>query len=468
MRKLLPYDTDFYKLGHAMSMNPEVDSVTSYMEPRVGAKYAELCFFGSTAKVQDSFLQQVTEDMIHECERRAKASSGFDMFQSEVWRKVAKLGYLPMRIMAVPEGTVVPNGNVLMKFKETEPWFAKSVNGLESNLMHVRATTDICTRAFNIKRAILPYFKKSSDITDLVMPVAVNDFGYRGGKWHEASAFCGAGFLVHFNGSDNLPAETVLMDYYNLEDGYLQSVWATEHCDALSFGRNNELDYVKHQLTKSNPKQIVSIVMDAYDQDNFAKEIACHPEIVELIKARTGRVVFRPDTDIPLNNMLKYSEILSATYGLSYNGKEYKVIGSNVGLLQGDGMNEHTIPELYRDYTNNHWAADNIITGSGGGLLEVNADRDLNRWAIKPCQMSKNGVVENVAKTPKSDMSKASKCGDVKLHRMGGDAFITMESSKNTPQEFNAYTDCLEVIYENGNYKKEHFSNIVNRAKSYL
>jgi nicotinic acid phosphoribosyltransferase len=138
-----------------------------------------------------------------------------------------------------------------------------------------------------------------------------------------------------------------------------------------------------------------------------------------------------------------------------------------MGLIQGDGMDEESIPELYKEYIKTGWAADNILTGSGGGLLYKSLDRDLNRWAIKPCEMSFNGVKTPVAKVPKSDPSKTSKFGDVKLHKMGFNSYITLEAGKEEPAQFHSYADSLETIFENGKFNPVRFEDVRERASKF-
>lgn len=464
MRKNITIDTDIYKLSHWKAVPPDMDGIYSYGEPRVGAKYSHVCFMGLQMILMDHFQQKVTESMIREGEVRAKKRLGVNgMYATEIWDKVRKLGYLPIRVKSVREGTVVPVGNVMFTFEATQDWFAPVAQSLESTLMHVWYPTEISSRAFNIKKNIYPAFLKSTVDPIPLLDFAVNDFGYRGATCHEAAARAGAAFLAHFAGSDNEPAMTALADYYGCDER-LKSVWATEHSVALAWGKDNELDYVKHQLLNSEPSQIVSIVADTKDQDSFFKEIACHSDILEIVKQRRGRVVWRPDSDVPLINMIKYSDILANTYGFELNEKGYKVIKENVGLIQGDGMTEESIPALYNDYIKTGWSAENVVTGSGGGLLQVDASRDSQRWAIKPSQISRGGVLADVSKTPKSDPSKSSKSGRLKLHQMGTN-YITVQSTKETEAQFAGYADSLVTVFENGALEKTTFGQILNNTK---
>lgn len=460
MRKNITTDSDIYKFPKFKTAHPDLEGVYSYGEPRIGARYKEICFFGMSMIIQDHFMQRVTESLIKEGEERIAKRVGFDnMFNRGVWEKVKDLGYLPIRIMAAPEGKIVETGNVCFTIQETQPFFAPMVQFLESSLMHVWYPTEIASRAYHIKKGVLPTFLKSCDNGNTSIGFAVNDFGYRGATCHEAAGRGGAGHLVHFTGSDNEAAMTALIDYYNCHER-LMSVWATEHSDALSFGPNNELDYVKHQLKNSDPDQIVSIVTDCFDQDNFFLNVACHPEIVDIVKGRQGKVMWRPDRGVPLVNVCKYSDILGATYGFHMNTKGYKSLDNGVGILQGDGMNEDSIPELYTEYIKTGWAADNVFTGSGGGLLQADVARDNQRWAIKPSHMIKAGIGYDVFKSGSGDVGKESKSGYLKLQKN-----MTIQSSKESPEQFDGYMDELEVVFEDGAFKRQDFSEIIKRAR---
>ena len=467
MRRNLVVDTDAYKITHWLQRPQNITKLYSYGEPRVGGKDKEICFFGLNPIIQNHFMQKVTPEMIIEGIEESIDTFGTpDYFNKEVWQKVMNLGYLPLRIRAVPEGTVLPEGNVAFTIESTEPWFANMVSHFEDYLMWVWYSTAVCTRAFNIKKGILPSFLKSSDFTNEVLPVAVNDFGLRGGTFFEGSAIGGMAHLVHFVGSDNMPASRMIKDYYGMK-GRAKSVWATEHSVATAYGDGvGEFDYVKAQLSQFTDRT-KSIVIDSYDPDNFIQNVVGNPEIRDMIISHEGRIVFRPDSGKPLTNVCKYSDMLGAIFGFSLNSKGYKVINHNVGLIQGDGMNEQSIPELYAEYIKTGWAADNIITGSGGGLLEEGLTRDTQRWAVKACYGEKDGVPFNIQKRPKSDMTKASKAGELKLHKIGS-SFMTLESSKETPQQFKAYQDSLVTVFENGKHYPITFEEVIANANKHL
>ena len=465
MKRNIIIDTDSYKRVHWLQEKPGMTHRYVYGEPRKGGLYPEISFFGLQMIALDHFLQSITNEMIEEAEWRSQTTFGTTKyFNKEVWEKIRDLGFLPIKLMSAPEGSKIGEGNVCYTLESTRDWFTGTVNALEPLLMHTWYPTAVATRSMRIKEQLKPLFKKSSMVPDIAILYAVNDFGLRGATCHEAAARGGAGHLLHFKGSDNEPAQSALFNHYANRDR-LQSVWATEHSIALSYGLTdlNEKEYLIHQLKNSEPHLIISVVIDTKDSDNFMQNIVGDQEIIDLIKAREGRVVFRPDSGDPLTNILRYSDVLASIFGFHINDKTYRVIDHNVGLIQGDGMDEHSIPQLYEDYLKAHWSADNLVTGSGGGLLQVGLSRDTNRWAIKPSYGIINGEEINMQKTPKTDPTKASKAGKLKLHQTSH-GFITISSAKETPAMFTGYTDSLRVLLEDGKFYPDSFENILKRA----
>ena len=464
MRKNIIVDTDFYKLCHPKALKPGITGMYEYLENRIG-KQPIMQVAGIGVVIHEHFLNPVTQEMIDEAVEESVSGGGYNLIDEEVWKKVMKLGYLPLRVKALPEGTIVRGGTAYLTCEATEDWFAPYVGQFEGLFQHTWSPSAVATRSFLMKKNIKPYYELSSDTLNS-LDYAVNDFGFRGDKCFEAAAIDGFGHMINFPGSDNIPASrAVIKDIYQYK-GRLKSVWATEHSVAMSFGRNNELDYVLHQLYNAPSDATISIVIDTFDQDNFIKNVACHPEVIDKQKSRTGRLVWRPDTGDKYINIPRYSDIVAAAYTYSINRKGYKVINHNVGFIQGDDIDE-TVPNLYKEYTKAGWSADNLVTASGGGLLVKNLTRDTHRIAMKPSEMKFGDEIVNVQKTPLSDPTKNSKLGRVKttpsLH-----GFTTMEAGKMTQPEFAGYVDSLETIFENGVFQRPYFQDIINTANKYL
>lgn len=463
--------TDAYKITHWMQRPKGVTSFYSYGEARAGGQHDKICFFGMQYIIKEYFMRIPTQADLDEAEEDSMSCFGFNFFPREIWQKVVDLGYFPLIIKAVKEGTILDTSNVCFTIKETESWFADMVSHFEDWLIWNWYSCGVATRCFNIKKNIAPAFNLSCDAPFL--QYAVNDFGYRGGVFNEGAAIGGAAHLIFFDGTDNMAARKLVRDYYGVA-GIGQSVWATEHSVATVWGPGQgEIDYIKAQLERADLNATISIVIDSYDADNFIKKVVGHPEVKQLIITRPGRTVLRPDSNDPLTNVCRYSELLGNIFGYTINNKGFKVLNHNVGLIQGDGMNEVSIPQIYNEYIKTGWAAENFVTGSGGGLHTDGLTRDTDRWAVKVSHVEINGESINVQKTPKSDMTKASKAGKLILVRsQGGNQKPTYAtySSKNTdPVMFNSYVDELETVYENGKLMRDQsFTEIREIANSFL
>ncbi|SYW02365.1 Nicotinamide phosphoribosyltransferase [Oenococcus oeni] len=457
MKENLLLDTDAYKLTHHLQYPKGLTKLYSYAEARPGSRFNTVSWFGLQMIIADHLLGKVTNEMIDEAEEFSFLTFGnHNFFNREVWERVRDLGYLPINIMELPEGIEVPISTPLLTLESTEPWFATTLNALESVLMQVWYPTTISTNSMYIKKALLPLFEKSGSVAGL--DLAVNDFGLRGASSLQSAQRGGAAHLLHFRGSDNLAADKVIADVYGLK-GRALSVWATEHSVATSYGPDRgEIDYVNSQLDRAGDNDIISIVIDSYDSINFVRNVIGSKEIKNRIIKRSGRIVLRPDSGEPQEIDLQVLDILADIFGTDVNDKGYKVINHNVGIIQGDGMNRQTIIELYRHILHQGWSADNLIVGSGGGLLQEGFDRDTERFAIKASYGELgDGHGFLIQKHPKQDPTKNSKSGRFKVIRDSSRRIKTVAIDAEG-------NNLLKTIYENGNFYPDSFQEILKRA----
>lgn len=449
--------TDAYKLTHHLQYPAQLTKLYSYGEARVGGQYDQVSWFGLQMILQAHFKQPITDDMINEAARVSNMTFNTQAyFNRAVWEKVRDLGYFPVKIKALPEGMTVPTGNALFTIESTADWFATSLNALEDVLMHVWYPTTIATNSMAIRRKLAPLFEQSGDPANLSL--AVNDFGLRGATSLEAAKRGGAAHLLHFQGSDNMAASAYFEAVYGVP-GRALSVWATEHSVATAYGDDaGEFDYVNAQLDRAPDDAILSIVIDSYDTVNFVKNVIGSPEIKARIIARQGRVVLRPDSGDPQIIDLQVLALLGDIFGTTMNAKGYRVLQHNVGVIQGDGMKADTIVGLYEAILAAGWSADNLVVGSGGGLLQEGFTRDTERFAIKAAYAEMaNGQAINIQKKPKTDASKTSKAGLLKVVSRDG-KIVTV--SQNEPGE-----DLLTTVYEDGVFAPVDGQKILARAQ---
>lgn len=449
--------TDAYKLTHHLQYPAQLTKLYSYGEARVGGQNEQVSWFGLQMILQAYFTQPITDDMIDAAARVSELTFNTTAyFNREVWEKVRDLGYFPVKIKALPEGMTVPTGNALFTIESTADWFATSLNVLEDVLMHVWYPTTIATNSMGIRQRLAPLFEKSGTLANLA--VAVNDFGLRGATSLETAKRGGAAHLLHFQGSDNLAASAYFESVYGVP-GRALSVWATEHSVATAYGPGSgEFDYVNAQLDRAPDDAILSIVIDSYDAINFVKNVIGSPAIKARIMARSGRIVLRPDSGDPQTIDLEVLALLADIFGTTQNAQGYRVLQHQVGIIQGDGMKADTIVALYEALLAAGWSADNLVVGSGGGLLQEGFTRDTERFAIKAAYAElANGQTINIQKVPKTDASKASKAGLLKVIRRAGQ-LVTVAQSE--PGE-----DLLTTVYENGVLAPVDGQAVLARAK---
>lgn len=366
--------TDAYKLTHHLQYPAQLTKLYSYGEARVGGQNEQVSWFGLQMILQAYFTQPITDDMIDAAARVSELTFNTTAyFNREVWEKVRDLGYFPVKIKALPEGMTVPTGNALFTIESTADWFATSLNVLEDVLMHVWYPTTIATNSMGIRQRLAPLFEKSGTLANLAL--AVNDFGLRGATSLETAKRGGAAHLLHFQGSDNLAASAYFESVYGVP-GRALSVWATEHSVATAYGPGSgEFDYVNAQLDRAPDDAILSIVIDSYDAINFVKNVIGSPAIKARIMARSGRIVLRPDSGDPQTIDLEVFALLADIFGTTQNAQGYRVLQHQVGIIQGDGMKADTIVALYEALLAAGWSADNLVVGSGGGLLQIGRAR---------------------------------------------------------------------------------------------
>lgn len=463
-------DTDYYKFGHHLGYKRGLSNLYSYGEPRIGAKFDHVVFFGLQAIIMDQYIGNlVTEVNIEQARKKNEAWGGYkDYFNEKMWQEIKNKygGKLPIRIRAVKEGTRVPISNVLFTIEALDEIAVPLVNHIETT-MYAWYPTTVCTNSYEIKKDQYQLLLKTG--TPELIEYLCHDFGYRGVSCQQEAMYGGMAHLVNYRGSDTTVADRGIDHYYGYsEQSRMKSVLATEHSVAETFGEGEgEYEYVKHILSISPKDSISSIVIDTYDAINFIENVITRPDVKKMIEERTGKVVFRPDSGNPIEITNRIINSLGNNFGLEYNRKHYKVLNPRVGIIYGDSMDKDTIKPLYESIISNGWSADNLVVGSGGGLLRK-FDRDTQRFAIKASYGVINGKEVNLIKNPATQSSKKSKKGRLKLHQ-SGNSFSTISSADETPAMFSSYADSLETVYEMGELvRKQSFDDIIKTTNEYF
>jgi nicotinamide phosphoribosyltransferase len=430
--------------------------VYSYFESRNGSKFDETVFFGLQYYLK-KYLQGkvVTQGGINHAESVVDAHIGPGAFNRAGWEYILNKhdGKLPIRIKAVPEGTVVPISNVLMTIENTDPECYWLTNYLETLLVQVWYPTTVATISREVKKVILQFLEDTGDPAGI--DFKLHDFGFRGVSSVESAGTGGLAHLINFLGTDTIEAITTGMDYY--DSGVCgHSIPASEHSTITSWGKDGELAAYLNMLIKY-PNGPVACVSDSYDIMH-----ACDiwGQLREHVEGRDGFLVVRPDSGEPTEIVPKVILRLMDNFGYTTNEKGYKVLNPKVRVIQGDGCNYESIRSILYTLKCQNISADNIAFGMGGGLLQQ-LNRDTQRFAFKCSAIkkpTKRGTLwEDVWKAPTTDPTKNSKRGRLALIH-DGNAYKTVMEDSPMPS-------VLETVFEDGNLLVDHkFEDVKQRA----
>jgi nicotinamide phosphoribosyltransferase len=382
---------------------------------------------------------------------------GGQVFNRAGWEHILNKhdGYLPVRIMAVPEGTVVPGRNVLMTLVNTDPDCFWLTNYLETLLVQTWYPVTVATQSREMKKIIMRYLEETGDPAGIAFKL--HDFGFRGVSSVETAGIGGAAHLVNFMGTDTFEALVVARKYYGERMAGF-SIPASEHSTITSWGKENEVDAMRNMLTQY-PTGLVACVSDSFDIYKACSEL-WGKELKDEVLARDGTLVVRPDSGDPPVVVVKILELLWDAFGGEINDKGYRVLDPHVRVIQGDGIDFEMLEKILSAMKNNKLSADNIAFGSGGGLLQK-LNRDTLKFAFKCSSITINGEEADVYKDPITDKGKGSKRGRLKLVKEDG----AHGSVLTTVGPDDERDDILELVFENGKTVKEDtFAEIRERA----
>jgi nicotinamide phosphoribosyltransferase len=249
------------------------------------------------------------------------------------------LGYLPLRIKALPEGTLVPYQIPALTIVNTKNGFQWLTNMIETVLscenwpIQTSTTTSI---------AYLKVFKEFAKKTGLPMdvPFQGHDFSFRGMFGKQAAAMSGFGHLASgLVGTDTIPAVLFAEKYYGADVTKALvgcSVDTTEHSVTCSWIMEGEIEFFRYSMTEQLPKGILSVVSDTWDFWTLVTEYL--PQLKQEIMAREGTLVIRPDSGDPVKILTGYILAPASDYSeLNQTRAEAQVISQGYEAYRWSG-----------------------------------------------------------------------------------------------------------------------------------
>lgn len=475
---------DFYKADHRRQYPEGTQLVYSNFTPRKAREEGsyQLVFFGLQYFVKEylirqwneGFFQRPKEEVMAEYRRRMDNALGKDSIPVEHIADLHDLGYLPLVVKGLPEGTVVTPKIPVVTVYNTHPdffWLTNYLESLMSAILWKPATS--ATTAFRYRQAFERFAHETVGDSGLDFVYwQGHDFSFRGMSGIEDACISAAGHLLSFYGTDTVPAIDFHEEYYGADsDKELVggSVPATEHSVMCMGTKDNEIGTFKRLITELYPNGIVSIVSDTWD---FWQVIT---EYLPLLKAdiltRDGKVVIRPDSGDPVKIIVgdkdavpgspEYKgaiECMWETFGGTITEKGYKLLDSHIGLIYGDSITLQRQQAILDGLKQKGFASFNVVLGIGSYTYEY-VTRDTYGFAMKATYGEVNGEPRNIFKDPKTDDgTKKSAKGLLSVSKENGALVLKDECTWEEEKQ-----GLLQTVFENGQLLNEQLLSVIRK-----
>lgn len=462
--------TDFYKISHRIMSEEGIENTYSTFTPRTSRieGIRSVVFFGLQGFTKeylidyfnDNFFNRAKYDVVAEYRRMITFTLGQNCADTSHIEALHDLGYLPIKIRALKEGSIAPIKVPVFTIENTHKDFYWLTNFLETLMS---ACLWKVTTATTIVKKYRDICEKWADVTcdnkDFIKWQCHN-FSYRGMSGNEDATTTGAGQLLLFAGTDNIPSIQYLEDYYNanVENELVgASVLATEH--GIECQYQDDLKYFTKMITEVAPEGIISIVADGYDYWNVIGSVI--PKLKNEILVRNGKTVIRPDSGEPIkiicgdpnsdNELVRKGsvEALWDIFNGHINNKGYKVLDSHIGLIYGDAITTERAEEIFKQLESKGFSSENIVFGIGSYSLGYHT-RDTFGFALKSTHVVINGVEHQIFKDPKTDDgTKKSQKGRVVVYEEDGQ-LVYLDGLSIAQQNEYENIDLLETVFIDG------------------
>lgn len=477
---------DFYKVSHREQYPEKTEVVYSTWTPRSGRHLPDVdkvVAFGFQGFVKeylidffnDNFFSRPKDEVLKEYSRYLQHCLFRQNPDTSHIEELHDLGYLPLKIKALDEGTLVPFRVPMLTIENTDPrffWLTNYFETLMSNNLWKPSTSASIARIY---RKILDKYAIETTGSTAGVEFQGHDFSMRGMSGLEDSARTGVGHLLSFVGTDTIPAIQYAEQYYgaNIETELVGcSVNATEHSVMCAGGADNEFETYRRLIEDTYPTGIVSIVSDTWDLFHVITDTL--PKLKDKIMARDGgensldKVVIRPDSGCPIKILCGdpdakvgspehkgVVELLFEIFGGTVNEKGFKVLDSHIGAIYGDAITIDRCTKICENLKKKRFASTNVVYGIGSYTYQYTT-RDSLGFAMKATSVTIDGKETPIFKDPKTDDgTKKSARGRVEVKYLRGShgSVLTYEDVDNkTTLESD---DMLTTLFEDGKLVKE-------------
>lgn len=485
MKNLNPlHAADFYKTGHVFQYPEGTQFVYSNLTARSDSHAnmsplydGKTVFFGLQSFIRSflieawnaEFFNKPKAEVIAAYKRRMDTSLGKDSVDVSHIEALHDLGYLPICIRALPEGSRVdirvPYLTIFNTLNEFF-WLTNYIETVMSAELWKRIT--VATIAYEYRRVMNHFARLTGETLDFAA-WQIHDFSMRGMSGLHDAYNCSPGHLLSNYGTDTIPAIDHLEDYY-LADADKEliggSVPATEHSVMCMGGEGDEIGTFRRLIKDIYPSGIVSIVSDTWDFWKVITEYAVELKADILSRAPNAlgqaKVVFRPDSGDPVkiicgdpesvegsNERLGAVEILWNTFGGTTNDLGYKTLDSHVGLIYGDSITLERQWEILTNLMNKGFSSSNVVFGVGSYTYQY-VTRDTFGMAIKATYGIVNDDARMLSKNPKTDNGTKKSARGLLAVKKQGSSFVLVDGINSSFELLDVTSNLLRPVFYNG------------------
>jgi len=350
--------SDGYKVGHKRMLAPGTTRLYGSWIPRT-IKYApagitQIVSAGqqlTTRWLHDEFEENFFNLPFHKAMQFAKDISMYLMqeYNGEHFAALHTLGYLPIKIKALPEGIETDPNIPHMTFINTVDGFAWLTLYLETIISSLSwKTSTSATLGLAYKRNAIEWVKKTDPTNLWLVDYMCHDFSARGLDPFSMLA-SGLGHAMSHRGSDTLIVIPGARYFYGEPENEvcINSVNASEHSvSTTKIFTVGEKQMIIDWL-KEFPTGILSIVADTFDLWKLLCEYLADPEVKALVMAREGKLVIRPDSGDPVEIIcgIDISEIKSLEEA---EGRLEDLVHSFASELTAGECGDHSYSDIFK------------------------------------------------------------------------------------------------------------------------
>lgn len=473
---------DFYKADHRRQYPVGTEYVYANFTPRSSrlAKMLpdfddKIVFFGLQGFIKhflietwnEGFFNQPKAKVIAAYKRRMDNALGEGAVPVEHIEALHDLGYLPLKIKALPEGSRVNIKVPVLTIINTDPNFFWLTNYIETVLSaELWKSCTTASIAYEYKRLLTQYAEKTGAPLDFVA-VQGHDFSSRGMSGIYDAAQSGVGHLTSFIGTDSVASIDYAEEYYNATGVVGVSVPATEHSVMCMGSEESEIETFRRLICELYPAGVVSIVSDTWDFWRVITEFSVELK-AEILKRQPNalglaKVVFRPDSGDPVKIICgdpdaekdspAYKgavQCLWEIFGGTETAQGYKVLNERVGLIYGDSITLERAQNILKGLEAKGFASNNLVFGIGSYTYNY-LTRDSFGFAVKATWGQVNGVGRELFKDPVTDSGvKKSAKGLLRVEQTEN-GFELFDQQNFEQEKMGA----LQTVFENGQLLRE-------------